>query len=1013
MTVSESLLQITELTKQNLQILKMLNDSFYTKSNHLSTVVGETAYTIPSYIALENKVNHVQDAINNLIHASKSGQAWFNFDGNSKEILVRGFQSSPNPISLSNTNVFKAETKYAFKDMLTPQPYLDFDMFALPDDINKVVVKKIIPYNTNLQTMILSQCPDMVDENIKAATGKLDWSVVVRTLGSGDPMFVSGVDYLEYESTYDLPIRKCTKSGSYVIESVISDLINDKLENIITVKINQNTPLTTIGFDGVKIDDLVAGDVLTTWDGSAKLKIQTIKPASMTLELLVISGEYVNPVGSGEVTIPDGKTIMDVVSDYSKLRLFSSVSDDRKLHVPLEEDQYVYITIAPLNERLNIQSEWGTGLFINVDSLSLEKEGGTNFRSYYNENVQNIGDSIIELANIQYPSITRYSGTEMTSMKSSPTLSEDTLKVVQINKHLNDSESVRNIRTLYSQKKQFQTDLSEVQSKIQSLNDELAQISFDDMSGTRSAYTAQIADLKEQQNKLVTSINKITENIAISANNAEIPIEAAKFRVRGYVDVDEFLNNIGDSDQLRQNVLAVQCRYRYKNPDIPQANVAVIGDNFLFTEWSLYNPPARERNMSYTDGKYNVTYNDLNADNTFNKSDNVNKFNQIDIPISQGEVVELQVRIIWGFGQPFATVATEWSNSVEMNFPPELVKDVQVTTIIAENNSDIETNRFENILINKGIIKHVDDSVNDQDVIYFHKPDSISSGFYTNERRIIPLKDKLQSMADDILEVQDLLKGTTSDAIKVSFVVDNVTTIIQPDVANTVQLPAYAGIKDIGTEIPTGTVYKQNDIVYAIGMINITNVSEHTVRLFSMFPASRDIFLSKIKNTRLNLDDFIDGSDGPHILSPGNEWDNPDEQRGNQIITYRRTNPYDSSIIGHKGDTYNNNSTMGLWVMPMINTMYGMCFDSDAVNSSKVLAPSETLSFPVQMRYKLATGSTKDNFTLGINIRNSLYTDPLYYQIDFEAKLMQSTADLINSAKVQIDSLTKYNTTVR
>ena len=111
MTVSESLLQITELTKKNLQILQMINDSFYSKANHLSTIVGETSYTIPSYIALENKVNHLQDAFNNLVHASKSGEAWFNFDGNSKEINVRGYQSAPSPINLDVKTVFETEAR--------------------------------------------------------------------------------------------------------------------------------------------------------------------------------------------------------------------------------------------------------------------------------------------------------------------------------------------------------------------------------------------------------------------------------------------------------------------------------------------------------------------------------------------------------------------------------------------------------------------------------------------------------------------------------------------------------------------------------------------------------------------------------------------------------------------------------------------------------------------------------------------------------------------------------------
>ena len=33
-----------------------------------------------------------------------------------------------------------------------------------------------------------------------------------------------------------------------------------------------------------------------------------------------------------------------------------------------------------------------------------------------------------------------------------------------------------------------------------------------------------------------------------------------------------------------------------------------------------------------------------------------------------------------------------------------------------------------------------------QDITYYHKPENIASGFYTDERRIIPLKDKLAEL---------------------------------------------------------------------------------------------------------------------------------------------------------------------------------------------------------------------------------------------------------------------------
>ncbi|MDE7346520.1 MAG: hypothetical protein K2N48_07245 [Muribaculaceae bacterium] len=1104
MTVSESLLQIAELTKQNLQILQVLNDSFYTKSNHLSTTVGEVTYTIPSYIALENKVNHVQDAFNNLVHAAKSGEAWFNFDGNSREIKVIGYQQAPSPVDLKAPEYFETESRQLFKDMLTPQPYLGFDMSELPDDVTQVRVKKVIPYHTTLRNIL-----DIGDEAMRAMT----WAELISKRNSADKDFEPGKDYLEYESIYTLPIRNCTRSGSYVIEEILTDQITENFENVISVRISDLTPLLRTEFDGIEKTYLEANDVLVTYDGSAKLRIKSINIAARTMELIILSGEYVNPIAAGkDIKVAPGATVFDSVSDYSILKLYSSPDTNRELHIPLEEDDLVYITVAPINPRLNIQTTWGTGLVVKTGNLRMED--GTAFKSYYDKNVANIGDAMIELATIAYPSITKYSQDDWQKIKSAENLGEDNIRysVVQINKHLNDSDAVKNIRALYSQKKQYQTDLAEVQARIASLTESLAEISFDDMSGTRSAYTAQIAELKDQQNNLITSINKIVDNISLAANNAEIPIEAGKFRIRGYFDIESYIKTMAsafglgqeDYDQIDRNLLGIEVRYRYRNSDIPQANVSVI-DEFLFTEWSVYQPPYRERYMNYDKGQYTLEYQPINY------SANEPKFNQIDIPISQGETVEMQVRVVWGFGHPFIKTATDWSNIQTIDFPPELVKDVQVTTIIEENNSDIETNRFETILRTKGVTGHIEDEIDDQDVKFFHKPESISSGFYTPERRIIPLKDKLIDMDSKITEVTDMIQGTTSEALTVQVVVDNVAVGVLADIENIIQLPAYNGIKSYvegDTNVPTGTSFKDKyQNAYVTASIVLKNNTNHTVNLFSVMPGARNTEIADLENVRYPKTDFVatetytegpeqeedntasdniatlaDMATGPGLaVIPGlteevdekvelgdvkdevanddaGEIEKPsrppkpsnpviektrnvgpiivypvgDEfaakmQSANQVITYRRTNPYNNAPLStgglypelymeshEKGNLTEplNEGTLNVW--PITTSEYGMCIESDAVSSKLVLAPGESVQYALQIEYRMGSiSNTSKSYTLAFNVRNSLYLDPLYYEITFVAKYNQSATDLLSSAKTSVQGMTKYSVVVR
>ena len=65
--IADYLAQIESLTSTNLQILKTINDSFFTKKDHLFAEIDDTTYVIPSFISLENKINMLQENFENLV----------------------------------------------------------------------------------------------------------------------------------------------------------------------------------------------------------------------------------------------------------------------------------------------------------------------------------------------------------------------------------------------------------------------------------------------------------------------------------------------------------------------------------------------------------------------------------------------------------------------------------------------------------------------------------------------------------------------------------------------------------------------------------------------------------------------------------------------------------------------------------------------------------------------------------------------------------------------------------
>ena len=840
MNVSEALLKLVDLTKENAKLLGAINDSFYSKNAHIQTNIQGKKFTIPSFLSLENKINHLQDAFDNLVHSAKAGDAWMNFDGNSKEIKLFGYKPIGNPIELNiaNTNEIGVKNTNFFKDMLSPCPYINFSLNTLPDNVSQINVRKIVIRDTKIVDRIKSW-----DANNHKSNNYIQLPYAkFKELAQDD-------GYEMYDSVYEMDVRNQVGSGYYTIEKVIKDYIDDNLDEYITLLISEKTPLQWTNAKTLEETPLTTGCKLTNYDGAAQFEVVEVHQPSRTMRLKVLHGAYVNLMGNDSGN-----------EDYSQLKFLCTtdtdiISKDKNLQIPLEEDQYILLYASPITPTTRVQAEWSNGVFVDTYELKVKiGDESVGFEKYYKNNVKNIGDSLMELASSMQSPLTNLSESTFNDLTNvyAPEIKDDTIKVVQINKHMNDSESARNIRSLYSQKKQYQTRLNDTTNKIKDLETELASISFDDQTGTRSMYETQISELRKQYNELYSSLNHIINSISTSANDSQIPIEAAKFRIRGYINIDDLLNTIhtGDknSDIGLEDIRGIHIQYRYKNPDIPQANVDVIND-FLFTDWVDQFPEPRWQTVKYENGKYITSFDDI-KDGKLDLTSNKQKFNQVDIPISQGEIVDIRVRIIWAFGYPFSRCTSTWSNIYTISFPDELVKDVQLKTIIDENNDDIETYRFTNIIHENGVDVHMQDKIQDQDITYFHKPENIASGFYTQERRIIPLRDKLSTMNKELQEVLDLVKGTTADALKVTFSIGSNTYNINQGIDNNIHLQPYNSVK-VGS-IANGVYLRKNEsgVVQTMGTIKITNTTKHTVNLYSLFSAPRDISINEIKKSK-------------------------------------------------------------------------------------------------------------------------------------------------------------------
>lgn len=999
-TVTDYLIKIQDLTKQNLDILKVINESFFTNKSHLKSTISGVTYAIPSFLSLENKINNLREDFENLVNAPKTGEAHFTFDGSSRVIEVKGYTNTPPSVSLPEKTVFSVKSNNIFKDFLNPIPYVNFSLATLPNDLVSVVIKKVIPKNS-----------DLIDEIVKLFGGenkpsiKYSWSDLYKILS----LYKQDIDYIEYDTIEKLPIRKTIGTATYVVESVVKDEIDENLDEYITIKLRSDIDgytknLTYKVFDDTIDKYLAVGDQLVTFDDSAKLEITEIQSNINTITVKVLNGEYLNLIPT-DLTNNSGS----VVSDSSKLKFFSTLEsdNDKYINVPLEEDQYIFVAIAPLNERMNIRAPWGDGLVINTYNLKIAN-GDQSFKDYYTSNVKNIGDILNDITGMMSVPLSNYTADEFNDLIGyKPVIDTDNLNVVQVNSHLNNTDVVKNIRALYTQKNNIKAQLDEILTKITDINTKLNQTSFDDTTGIRSVYSNQLVEYNQTRNELNTSLNKIINEISTNANNSEVPIENAKYRIRGFYDVPD-----------GKNIKGIKVQYRYKNLNNTSGKAITIGEKFLFSDWNDMSSTVNPKVVRYENGQYKFELQEST------NGLNVPSYNQIDIPISQGETVDIRLKVVYEYGYPFAEVTSDWSDVVNIRFPEEFLKDVQILDIISENNNDIESNRFENIINDKGIIPHIDDKIVDQDVTYYHNPSHIASGFYTSERRVIPLKDKLEDLSNIVTQLQDEITGNTSSSLSVVLSIgDTMSKEILPLQENYIYPKSYEEITGYNDKYVAGYSVADSIVTSRLN-INLKNNSTHTLKIYPIFPGPNDVTLNDLKNHIYDKSVYCGEtvvSNGKNtyygvwmkVMDPNNPAKSvPQIQTANQFITFCVKSPYDGTPYYTKsgensgGNIQNGAGLPGInkdddaVIYPYLTESTSLCLSGGANKISyKLINPGESVVVPLEVQYKFAeTGALEVAKTMSFGIRTSLYQDPINYKFTVVFKKSSSTLDSSNTS---------------
>ena len=950
-SLKEYYVQLTKLYDKAVDMVEAMNQSLSSTSSNVSVTVEvdneQKTLSIPSLFYLESKIEQLENNFNNLFNMPKTGEAWFSTnDSMSKLELVRTSVAPVTP-ELSTSTLYASITDNNFlKDLVSPKTYLRLNIDNLTDNIESVFMKKITFSNNAVFTQI---------KNLNL-TSYSDYAAALYN-------FNKGIDYDEYETEIKLPIRNDSFVSSFKIDEIVS---NDNGGNY-TLKIKDTLQYTSQE-DSSTIYTLKVGDSLCLGDELVIYKVKEVDIQQMSVTI----SETLGHVNLQTYDQNNSMELKYYTSNYNKYHY---------VNVPLEENQYICIFIGLVYN--NVRSVYSDGILLDLGNIYMYDKYGNpildstgnhmNYMSYYNKYCTNIGDIILGLTESIYPQTSNFTNDILINVQENDTIKtyvnesfmpEGILQVVPINKHLIDDSTSEDLINLHTQKNELNAQLSTLQENINNVYSTLVNTDFSqEVQITQESLKSKLNTYYSEKTVIQKQLNSVIENINTISHDLTIARENTKYRVRGVTNIDNLNTYIHNNESDKIELVGLDVEYKYKSPTKETTSVTNINSN-VFTDWIKLDNIDRQRKLVFNSSLSGFSIDFVD----YSSTQNIIKWNQIDIPIVQGEDVVLRVRYKYNIGQPFIDIYTPWSDEMAVVFPAEFSDNIQLSSIIAQNDTDIITAKFSQILIGDGYQEHVNNSLTSNNVTFFHMPDNIYSGFNTPENNLISLKDKLTSMTRDIENTKSIIDAEFNRKFDVYLTYNDTSIKLFGNTINKINIYNTDHITDAFVKQPMNIVIK--------------NTGTSNVKLYSIFPGNVDIpmllssneFYEQYIRHYERVPIFID-----NVLT---------FQTLGQWIYFRQDNPYTNNSI------YNDNDSQDLQDYKALTTTSGK-LTFNGINTYM----SQDFNSPLLGYRKRNTGEIKgmvENTWIGLDYKGN----GNFNQLRSTFSLDKSNIELYNSKTI-------------
>lgn len=966
-TLKEYYVKLEGLWNNAINMLTAINQSLHTNASEVTVNISdgenlESTIRIPSFLYLENKLETLNNNFSNLFNLPASGEAWFTSNETNNMYKLELVKSSCAPLTplvdMSNNLVASLTDNNILKDLVSPKTFLKMNISNLPDNISNIYMRKVIINSVDVFNSIKNRT-NLSYEDLFA---------IIATLKKG-------IDYEEYDSVLNSPIKRDKYRSEFQIVNIpiLNNSTNPWIDETngnnskYTYQIEVNTLKYTDQEDSSIEFALKVGDKICLANELAIFKVKSINSSSNTI---VIEEEV------GHVTLQSysSNTSMSFTlynTDYS---------DYHYINVPLEENPYIIVFLGTISN--NVRSTLSNAIILNLNEIYMTDTNGQyiyddngnklSYIQYYEKYCTNIGDLIVGLTQSSYPQLSFLNNSQLDLLQSSLSIkniinttidNQNILQVVPINKHIVDNSTTEEIISLHSQKNELNSKLNSINNSISTVSNKLLTTDFSqDVSVTHQSLQGQLSDYYNEriliQKQMISVVENINTNVANISGKKDI-----KYHIRGIANVDVLEQYIHSTFGSKIDLIGIDVEYKYKSINKTQTQTTNINGN-VFTDWNKLVTIDKQRLLSFNDvtNSYSLIFENYNSTN------NIIKWNQIDIPICADEDVIIRIRYKYNIGQPFVNVYSPWSDEITVIFPTEYKDNIEVNSIITENQNDIIDAKFNATLINDGYYKHITNSIIVNDSEFFHMPENIYSGFNTSENKLISLKDKLQDLTNAIETYQTLIDNELNQKYSVWLTYDDTSIELFNNSTNKVNI--------------YNTDHILNSFIKKDMNIVIKNVGNVPIKIYSQFPGnintplilSNDVYYEKRIGNYERVPLVVDNNTSPQYMG---QW-----------VYFRQNNPWTGK------DVYNNEKNQNesdiVYAQEDGNSMLeykgSTTFNKD--NKQMLLGYRERESTSIGEFYMNRwVGIQYDNIKKSYNIKKSFKKLSLY---DTEAHLTKS-----------------------